>query len=324
MREQQVKGMGMILVTGALGFIGAHTTRALIDAGQTVVAACHKSTTAPDFLAPKVGKTLILEQVDLLSIDALRHLAANYGVESILHLAAPPLGALDPSTEYRHDMGALINLLDIGREFDLRRVSIASSIAVYLGVEQGPFLERAPLRLTPSASTEAFKKACEVLGSYYAQRLSMDVVFIRIAQTYGPGYRSLFNLPSRMVHVAAHGRLPEGAAAPEAFEDDGADYCYVKDCASGLQRLHMAPRLQHTTYNLGAGRAITPRELLEAIQTVKPDVEISLRAGRSPNATAQAFMSIDRAAADVGYQPQYSPATAVRDYIDWLAAGHTR
>jgi nucleoside-diphosphate-sugar epimerase len=44
----------MILVTGALGMIGAHTARALVDLGHEVVVTAHRRNEVPSFLAGRV------------------------------------------------------------------------------------------------------------------------------------------------------------------------------------------------------------------------------------------------------------------------------
>ena len=41
----------MILVTGGLGMIGAHTARALLDLGEDVVVTSHRSGGVPSFLS---------------------------------------------------------------------------------------------------------------------------------------------------------------------------------------------------------------------------------------------------------------------------------
>ncbi|MEV5496065.1 NAD-dependent epimerase/dehydratase family protein [Nonomuraea fuscirosea] len=41
----------MILVTGGLGMIGAHTARALLDLGQEVIVTSHRRSDLPSFLA---------------------------------------------------------------------------------------------------------------------------------------------------------------------------------------------------------------------------------------------------------------------------------
>ena len=45
----------MILVTGGLGMIGAHTARALADTGHDVVVTPHRSADVPAFLAGRVA-----------------------------------------------------------------------------------------------------------------------------------------------------------------------------------------------------------------------------------------------------------------------------
>ena len=43
------------IVTGGLGFIGAHVVRAFAQAGEPVVATSYESTRVPSFLQPCVG-----------------------------------------------------------------------------------------------------------------------------------------------------------------------------------------------------------------------------------------------------------------------------
>ena len=44
----------MILVTGGLGMIGAHTACALVEPGQEVLVTAHRRTEVPSFLAGRV------------------------------------------------------------------------------------------------------------------------------------------------------------------------------------------------------------------------------------------------------------------------------
>ena len=55
----------MILLIGGLGFIGMHTTRALLDAGESVVASWFSTRRMPEFLEDEVGKRLFPERMDV-------------------------------------------------------------------------------------------------------------------------------------------------------------------------------------------------------------------------------------------------------------------
>jgi len=73
----------MILVTGGLGMIGAHTARALADLGHEVVVTTHRSTEVPSFLAGRVT----VEPLDVTDRDAFLALAGRHDISDIVHLA---------------------------------------------------------------------------------------------------------------------------------------------------------------------------------------------------------------------------------------------
>jgi nucleoside-diphosphate-sugar epimerase len=64
----------MILVTGGLGMIGAHTARALVDLGHDVVVTSHRRTDVPSFLACKVS----VERLDVTDREAFLALGDRY------------------------------------------------------------------------------------------------------------------------------------------------------------------------------------------------------------------------------------------------------
>ncbi len=66
------------------------------------------------------------------------------------------------------------------------------------------------------------------------------------------------------------------------------------------------------------------REFASAIRAARPDAEINTIPGTPPHVLPSAAMNIDRARADVGYEPEYTPQRAVPEYLDWLAKGNER
>ncbi|HWC28501.1 MAG TPA: NAD-dependent epimerase/dehydratase family protein, partial [Dehalococcoidia bacterium] len=76
----------MILLTGAFGFIGMHTARAFIDAGEEVILTRNRTYREPEFIKDDLGKRAIVEQVDITDAESLLALGRRYKIEGICHL----------------------------------------------------------------------------------------------------------------------------------------------------------------------------------------------------------------------------------------------
>lgn len=314
----------MILITGGLGFIGLHTARALIDMGEQVVLTQYRVPRAPSFIADDFGKTAFIEQLDVTDADMLAGIAERHEIDSIIHLAVPGLGALSAADDFRVNMTGLLNILAAAEAWKVRRVSIASSVAIYGPYHSVPYREDATFSLSSTNPTEAYKKAYEVLANHFADRTGLDLVNLRIAGIWGPLYHSMANLPSRLVHAAVKGFPPkiEGPRGP-AYLEDGGDMCYAPDCGRGIALLHTAEQLSQRAYNIGAGRGVKNRDILESIQRVIPDFSAALPEGNAPGSDGTVpYMDISLIRDEVGYEPRFTTEAAVADYIGWLQAGN--
>jgi UDP-glucose 4-epimerase len=309
-----------------MGFIGLHTARKFLDAGENVIITRFRTWREPSFLKEGFGKRVIVESMDTTSPFDCLSLVRKHNVDSIVHLAMPGLSALSPAEDFRVNMLGLINLLEAGRVAGVRRFSIGSSVTVYGGFA-GPFREDQPLRVESASATGAFKKAFEILALHYSDRTKLEVITLRIGVIWGPLYHSMFNMPSRMVHGALKGGtvdLTQAAGVPggPSCEEDEADLCYVKDCAKAIQMVHMASTLNHRIYNVGSGKATSNAHLREAVLKAVPGVRIVLQAGKSAGYRSNAYLDLGRISADTGYQPEFTMETGVVDYVEWLRAGN--
>ena len=312
------------LVTGGLGFIGSHVVRELLDHGERVVATRFGGEPVASFLAPDLGGLLAVEALDIASPHAVIDLCSSHGVDSIIHLAGTPIGVLPRNEEFRINMGGLLNIMEAARVTGARRVSIASSIAVYMGLD-GPLREDMTVGLQPRHAIEAFKKAEELLGLHLAGAGGTEMIALRLASIYGPLYRSLRHWPAQLVHAAVRGRpapLDIAGLPPFHRDDHASDLCYVADAARGVRLVHQSDRLRHTAYNIGGGQDVTYARFAEAAASVFPGLDIRMEPGTSAQNWPRSTFDLTRAREDAGYEPDYTIEAALTAYADWLRAGN--
>ena len=191
-----------VLITGGMGFIGLHTTRALVDAGEDVVITYYQTWREPSFIKDEFGKSVTVEKADVSQPEIIEKLAKKHKVEHIVHLAVPGVAALSAYEDYRVNMNGLIGVLEASRNAGVKRLSLASSIATYHSLPKGPYKETDHLPVQSANPTETFKKAWEILAFHYADRTDLEVIAMRIGGIWGPLYHSMMNLPSRLAHAA--------------------------------------------------------------------------------------------------------------------------
>jgi len=322
----------MILITGGLGFIGSHTTQALVDLGEQCVLVQRRAPVVPDALADEAGRRVFVEQADITDLTALLEVGSRHKITGIVHLAGSmpwPPGAYEPIDGSRRGLGGLLNMLQAACDWGVARVGIASTIGVYGGVAgDPPYREDMPLPMTSGHVIPAFKKIGELLADYLGGVTGVEIVNYRIGAIWGPLGRaaSPFFAAPQLVHAAVRGTPPDfSALRSPAHADDGTDLCYVKDCGRALALLQMSERLSYRTYNVANGRALSNGEIAAAIRKIIPEAQIGLPGGRDPGGPGlDTYLDITRIREDVGYQPAYDTERAVADYIGWLRAGHER
>ena len=321
----------MILVTGGLGFIGTHTTRALLDLGESCVLVQRRKPVLPEDLAGHDGQRVFTERADVTDLAALLEVGTRHRITGLIHLAGSvpwPPGADEPLDGARKAIGSLLNVLQAARDWQVARVAIASTIGVYGGTTaESPLREDLPLPMASGHVIPAFKKIGELLADHLAGATGIEIINLRISP-WGPGGNPMPPLTAvpQLVHAAARGTAPDfSALRSPAYADDGFDMGYVKDCARAIALLQLAPRLSHRTYNIASGAVLTNREVAAAVRQLVPDARVDLPEGRSPAGSAQGIcLDISRLRQDTGYQPAYDTQSAVADYITWLRAGHQR
>jgi UDP-glucose 4-epimerase len=304
----------MILITGGLGFIGSHTTRAFLDLGESCVVVSRRAARRQDDSTGRV----VVGQADITDRAGFLAIGGRHRITGIVHLAGA-FGTGNAIEDARRETGSLLTVLEAAQAWGVPRVGVASTIGVYGGATGGsPYREDALLPMASRHIIPAFKKIDELLCDHIANSTGIEVLSLRISAVWGP----LGHLPSRffatpqLVHAAVRGETIE-----PVYADDGIDMCYVKDVGRAIALLQLADQVNHRVYNIAAGHPTTNAEIAAAVRKAVPQARTDLLDGSS----GEVFhLDTTRLHEDTGFTPDYDADRGVADYVAWLRAGNER
>jgi UDP-glucuronate 4-epimerase len=198
---------GTVLVTGALGCIGAWTVRELLRTGSDVVGLdpSDDSRRLRHVTPPELLERVQLVSGDITDLATVEEVISEHGVDRIIHLAALQL----PFCRADPPMGALVNVVGTVNVFEaahragIPRVVYTSSIAIF---DQDGGRVGADAIPRPASHYGVYKLANEGTAGVYWRDLGLSSVGLRPMTVYGPGRdRGLTSSPTRAMLAAVLG-----------------------------------------------------------------------------------------------------------------------
>ncbi|MGC4014834.1 MAG: NAD-dependent epimerase/dehydratase family protein [Luteolibacter sp.] len=309
---------GRVLVTGAAGFIGGHLVEALAAGGWQVTGVDIFDT----FYDPSIKRATVagfpesvtMVEADIRDAARMDRIVADGKFDQVIHLAA--LAGVRPSIEQparyvETNINGTLNILEACRKAGVKRLLFASSSSVYGAGQSPPFREAAPIShtLSPYAAT---KVAGEHLCAVYSHLHGMQTTCLRFFTVYGPRQR-----PDLAIHKFAR-LMMEGEEIP-MFGDGSSlrDYTFIEDLIDGLLRIVTAEPVSYEIVNLGSGRTISLKEMIDEIAgAFGQDAKIRRLAPRACDMETT-HADIRYARERFGYSPRWSFAEGIRKFAEW-------
>ncbi|MDJ1370060.1 UDP-glucose 4-epimerase GalE [Gulosibacter molinativorax] len=274
-----------VLLTGGAGYIGSHIAVVLLDAGHTVIVLDNFANSHPESLQRVqqiTGKPVTLINADLADFAATSAALEDVDFDAAIHLAG--LKAVGESVEhptryYRVNLTATLNLLDIMRAKDVRKLIFSSSATVY-GVpqsENASIDEAHPVGVgvtNPYGWSKAWSE--QMLRDAQVAWPELEVTLLRYfnpvgAHESGAIGEDPFGKPNNLMPFVAQvavGRREQlhvfGDTHPTPDGTGVRDYIHVVDVAEGHVAAlgHSSPGVQ--VFNLGSGSG---NSVLEVVAT---------------------------------------------------------
>jgi UDP-glucuronate 4-epimerase len=332
--------MAKILVTGAAGFIGYHTSLRLLERGDTVVGLDSMSTyydvTLKEArlaqLRPHAG--FRFEHLDIADRERIPALFAHERFDRVVHLAAQAgvrYSLENPNAYIDANIVGFMNILEGCRHHPVEHLVYASSSSVYGANTQMPFAVHDNVD-HPVSLYAATKKANELMAHCYSHLYGIPTTGLRFFTVYGPWGRPdmalfLFTkaiLEGREIDVFNHGRMQR-------------DFTYIDDIVEGVVRVTDRParpnvawsgdapdpatsRAPYRLYNIGNHSPVQLSHMIAVLEQALGRTARKRLLDMQLGDVAATFADVADLERDVGFKPATSIEEGVRRFVEWYFA----
>lgn len=332
-----------ILITGGAGYIGSHTTLALLNAGFEAVALDNLCNSSPESLrrvGQLAGRTPLLVEGDIRDTPLLDRLFSEHRFSAVVHFAglkAVGESVRDPLAYYDNNVNGSISLARAAARAGVFRLVFSSSATVYGSEAQVPYEESAPMGRPSNPYGWSKLMVEQVLSDMAVSDPRWQVALLRYFNPIGAHESGLIgedpngvpnNLAPYISQVAA-GKLAElsvfGGDYPTRDGTGVRDYVHVMDLAEGhvkaLQALS-AGTIRSTggsvrIWNLGTGLGYSVLELVRAFERASGKKVPYRIVGRRDGDLAENWANADRAAKELGWKATRNLETMMADAWRW-------
>lgn len=306
------------MVTGAAGFVGAAASKLLLKQGHKVVGVDNMNdyydvrVKQHRLKELKLNSNFFFHKVDIENLAALKRIFKKYSFDAIINLAARAgvrASLENPWVYVSTNMMASVNLLELCKDFGVKKFVMASTSSLYSGHPM-PFTEDAAVN-HPIAPYAASKKGAEAIAHSYHAIYGIDVSIVRYFTVYGPAGRPDMSI-FRFIKWIDCGE-------PLQLTGDGEqsrDFTYIDDIASGTVKA--LKNVGYEIINLGGGQ--NPFTMNQVIQMMEEDLGKKATITYLPFPKADVMSTsanIDKAAKLLKWAPKTPLRKGIKKSVEW-------
>ena len=327
----------MILVTGAAGFIGFHTAKALLERGERVLGVDNLNAYYDVRLKEARLRQLsayemfTFKRVDLSHKEDVATLFNGDFYQHVIHLAAQAgvrYSLTNPHAYIESNITGFLNILEGCRRNRPEHLVFASSSSVYGGNTRIPFSVRDNVD-HPVSLYAATKKANELMAHSYAHLYGVPSTGLRFFTVYGPWGR-----PDMAIFIFTEAILNNQPIQVFNFGKMQRDFTYIDDIVQGIIRVMDNPATNDSSwnsespephkssapfrlYNIGNNN---PVELLYMIELLEKTLGRGARKQMMPLQAGDVpatYADIEDLCKDIAFRPLTSIETGIERFVQW-------
>lgn len=251
-----------ILVTGGLGFIGAHLVKKLLDHKHKVLVFDNLSTIGgiiyknpkSSFIKGDLVNSKDVKKIEKWKPKVIYHLAAQSGGESAY---------INPMKDYLSNGFGTYNLCKIAKKLKVKHFIYGSSVAVYGSSTKKKINELS--KINPDSIYGVSKFAGEMFINQELKKTKIKTTILRIFNTYGPGENLNF-LKKGMVSIYCSYIWKKKPIVVKGALNKVRDVTFIDDVVNVLYETLSNKKLKkNEVINLSSGNSFTVKKLLKEI-----------------------------------------------------------
>jgi Nucleoside-diphosphate-sugar epimerases len=293
-----------VLITGG-GFIASHLARKIISEDEHVVMISRSRSKLVSDIISKL--TYIVG--DISRWDIVAQIMKEYRPEYIYHTAAllSDEANKDPIAAFKVNIEGTVNIYELGRLYDVRRIIFISSLAIFSG--SSIVNDESPKNpLEPYGISKLFG---ELWGLYYIKKYGLDIRGLRGTWVFGPGRtKGSTAFSSIIIQKPALGE-------PVTVPDLEGNWIYIKDFVDALLTLSKARDPKRRFYLVG-GYNLSVRDVAEIVKDIIPTAKIYIVPPEGPATLWPKSVDDKYFREDFHWRPKYNIKEAILDFIKEL------
>ena len=329
--------MAKVLVTGAAGFIGYHTSTRLLARGDEVVGLDNVN----DYYDPTLKEARLARlaahagfrmlRMDLADRPGIERVFREEGFERVIHLAAQAgvrYSLTNPHAYIDSNVVGFLHVLEGCRHHGVQHLTYASSSSVYGANTAMPFSEHQNVD-HPVSLYAATKKANELMAHTYSHLYGLPTTGLRFFTVYGPWYRpdmALFRFTKAIFDGAPIDVYNNG--------DLSRDLTYIDDVVEAVVRTSdrtassnpdwdsdqpdpATSNAPYRIYNIGNNNPVQLMQLIDTLERAVGRTAQKRMLPMQPGDVPATYADVDDLVRDIGFAPSTSLESGIADFVAW-------
>ena len=329
-----------ILVTGAAGFIGFHTSGILAKSGNKV----YGLDSLNNYYSIKLKKKRIFSlkrswpknfkfiKNNLNSEKTILEFLKKYKITIIIHLAAQAgvrHSLKKPQDYVKNNIVATTNLMEASRKYNkISHFLLASTSSVYASSIKMPFDEKDPADF-PLQFYAATKRSTELMAHSYSHLYGIPFTILRFFTVYGP-----YGRPDMALYKFTKNILNDKKIEVFNYGKHVRDFTYVSDIAISIKKLLKKIPKKNEKFNLSKKISFNskakirvlnigngdPKELKDYISIIEKYTKKKAKINYLPFQIGDAlktYANINKLKKLIKFKPKIKINEGIKKFVEW-------